>query len=893
MTPERLRQVEELFHAARERAPEYRAELLDAADPEVRREVESLLAQRLDPLLDRPIPGPMPETTGARVSAGARLGPYQIEEVIGAGGMGEVHRALDTRLGRRVAIKVSGHQFSDRFEREARAIAALNHPHICILHDIGPNYLVMELLEGETLAARLRKGKLSIEQSIQFGIQIADALAAAHAKGIIHRDLKPGNIMLTKSGAKVLDFGLAKSVGDETLSASRVVMGTPAYMAPEQREGKPCDARTDIHALGLVLREMAGGKLDQLPPLLAHVLERCLMVEPNDRWQTASDVRSELEWAGRKDETSAPQRRKRAWWAVPVAALLLSAVLASWAVSHWRQPVLPQEPMRLELAAPENGRFGAGLALSPDGRTLAYVATTGTKSTLWLRSLDGLANRMLAGTEGATEPFWSPDGKSLGFFVSDTLFRLDTSGGAPVAIGSSGRGSPRGGSWAPEGRILVAGAPSALYQVPASGGRPAPLTTLDSSRSEVLHQWPQALPGGRFLYWARSNIPENTGIYVASYGKPQERVRLLRTDSQAIYTKDRRGRVYLVWSRNETLVAQEFDLESLQLKGEARSVVEGVAPGVFGDLPVTASTNGVLVYRPTVARRDQLTWLDRGGIPLGTIGEPDNLRDIILSPDDKRVAISRPAAGGRFDLWLLDAVSPSGTASRFTAGEGNNVDPMWSPDNRSLVYTRVPDLLLRREANGAASEQVIARSFAHTTDWSQDGRYLVYYTDGRETQRDLFVLAIDSGNTQPYLRTPSNELNARFSRERSPRWVAYQSDYSGRYEIYVQAFPQPRGKFLISTGGGRLPMWNPAQSGSKGELFYLSPENKLMAASLNISGDVVQPSRPRELFALERAYPSYQVSSDGKRFLVNAPVKAATQLLTVIINWPELRATSP
>jgi eukaryotic-like serine/threonine-protein kinase len=440
-------------------------------------------------------------STEARLAVGAQVGPFRIEGLIGAGGMGEVYLAVDTRLNRKVAIKVSAEQFSGRFEREARAIAALNHPNICTLHDIGPNYLVMEFVEGETLAARLKRGALPRELVLRFGTAIAQALAAAHGKGIVHRDLKPGNIMIAKSGIKVLDFGLAKSGHDETVTASNAIIGTPAYMAPEQSEGRASDARTDIYALGLVLYEMAAGKrvsqgeplsADVLPLPLAQAIRSCLMKDPEQRWQSAADIAIALNWTLDEHPAKRPGQRWGAWWAAAITVLALILVLIG---TRFRQPPADAKFVQLQLNAPPGAEFGSAIqtAISPDGQTLAFVA--GSARRLWVRAFDSLVARELPGTDGAILPFWSPNGRSLGFFADAKLKRIDLAGERVVILADAPAG--RGGTWNADDIILFGAATNGpIWKVSALGGTPAPATTLDSSR-EASHRFPQFLPDGR------------------------------------------------------------------------------------------------------------------------------------------------------------------------------------------------------------------------------------------------------------------------------------------------------------------------------------------------------------------------------------------------------------
>jgi predicted Ser/Thr protein kinase len=833
---------------------------------------------------------------------------------LGEGGMGEVWKARDTRLDRTVALKVSKEQFTERFEREARAVAALNHPNICTLHDVGPNYLVMELIEGEPL-----RGPMPVEKAVAYAGQILDALDAAHRKGITHRDLKPANILVTKQGIKLLDFGLAKQAGppkasDATLTGQGQIVGTLRYMSPEQLQGKEADARSDLFSFGCVLYEMLTGKrafegesaaiaaiLEREPaPLtvaapLERVVRRSLATDPDQRFQTARDLKAALTWALEHPPASAAAKPGRRWWIA--AAALVIGVLLGWGVSRFRQPPAEARPYRLQIEPPEGSRFTfgntvGGIALSPDGRTAAYVTSGSGKSGLWVRPLDSAAARLIAGTEGAAFPFWSPDSKSVAFFSRGKLLRVDLAGGAPLAICDVA--VPRGGAWSGDGHILYGVLTGGLFQVPASGGTPAPLTTLNASRGESFHLWPQVLPGGRFLYLVQGEKPENTGIYAASFARPGERMRLLTTDTNALYAPGGDGRSYLLWLRGGTLVAQELDTGTLKLEGEPHPVADPVARSeILGKMNVAASASGLLLYSSSNTL-SQFTWLGRTGKPLGVVGELGEYGAFRVSLDGRRVvsSLDRP---GSTDLWLLEV--ERGVAGRFTSNSGLSTFPIWSPDGRTILYsTGAPRNLFRKDSSGAGNEQRFSRSpnnqFA--TDWSRDGRWVLYYEVTPGTQRDLWVLPVTpdgkpAPNSTPrsYLRTPYDERWGRFSPEAPPRWVAYQSDETGRWEVYIQAFPEPRGATRVSTGGGQFPQWG---AGAR-ELFYVSPDNKLMGVSLKPGADTVEPSAPREIFPLsviETGWSPYDTAPDGQRFLVRATPGHAAQPLTVIVNWPAL-----
>ncbi len=855
------------------------------------------------------------------LSSGAHLGPYEILSPIGAGGMGEVYRARDTRLGREVAIKVSAAQFSERFEREARAIAKLNHPHVCQLHDVGPDYLVMEYVEGAPL-----KGPLPVGKAVEYAGQILDALDAAHRKGITHRDLKPANILVTKSGIKLLDFGLAKQQDaplaesgatlTKALTGEGQIVGTLQYMSPEQLQGKEADARSDLFSFGCVLYEMLTGTwafqgesaasviaaiLEREPapmtaPLpLERILKRALAKDPDQRFQTACDLKAALTWALEQPSVSAaakPGRRSK----IAAAALMVGGLLGGWIVSRFLHPPAEARPYHLEIDPPEGSRFTfgsniGGLALSPDGRTAAYVTGGGGKNGLWLRPLDSAAARLIAGTEGAAYPFWSPDSKSVGFFAGSKLRRVDLAGGAPLAICDVA--VARGGAWSGDGRILYGVLADGLFQVPSFGGKPTPLTTLDASRGEGFHRWPQVLPGGRFSYSIQSEKPENTGIYAASFAKPGERLQLLTTDTNALYAPGGDGRSYLLWLRGGILVAQEFDAGTLKLEGEPHPVADPVAKiGILGQMNAAVSAGGLLLYSASNPL-SQFTWFDRSGKRLGETGEPGEYSTFRLSLDGRRIvtALDRP---GFTDIWLLEV--ERGVAGRLTSNPGFSTYPIWSPDGKTILFSSgAPRNLFGKESSGAGNEQRFSRSpnNQYATDWSRDGSWVLYWELNPNTQRNLWVLPATPGSKpapaatpKPYLRTPANEQWGRFSPD--ARWVAYQSDETGPWEVYIQAFPEPHGATRISTGGGKYPQWDTDARG----LFYISLDNKLMAVSLKMGADTVQPSAPVELFplpAVDDGWSPYDTTADGQRFLVRAtPEHGASQPLNVIVNWPAL-----
>jgi len=856
------------------------------------------------------------------LAPGTRLGPYEILAPIGAGGMGEVWKARDTRLDRVVAIKVSQERFSDRFEREARAVAALNHPHICTLHDVGPDYLVMEYVEGAPL-----KGPLPLDKAVECAGQILDALDAAHQKGIIHRDLKPSNILVTKQGIKLLDFGLAKQAAplkemDPTraLTDQGQIVGTLRYMSPEQLQGKEADARSDLFAFGCVLYEMLSGKrafdgsssasviaaiLEREPaPLtqspnnaarpLDRVLTRSMAKDPDQRFQTARDLKAALSWV--LDQPPVMAQPSRRMWLGLVAALTLGVIAGGLTVARLHQPQPEQGVLRLQINPPEGGQFAfgnsiGGVALSPDGRTAAFVATANGKTGLWVRPLEGTTARLIPGTDDASYPFWSPDGKSIAFFSPGKMQRVDLADGTPLVICDANRSW--GGAWTSDGQIIFGALGFALRQVSASGGTPSPFTTLDASRSEAAHVWPQALPKARFLFWVLSDKPENNGVYAASLASPNERVHLLTTDAKALYASGDDGKDYLVWQRAGKLVAQEFDTGALQLTGQVRILADRVAAS--GNGLMNAAVSGGLLLYSDVGTMSQFAWFNRAGRRLGVVGEPGEYMYVRVSPDGLRAVSIRAKPGGR-DLWLLDA--DRGVASRLTSTPGFKGFPVWSPDSRTILFgSGAPYNLFRKAVAGGGDEQRVIPSsyFQYPNDWSRDGRFLLYTEIGAGTGTDLWILPVSAdgkpapdAKPRPYLRTQFNERVGRFSPEPAPRWVAYESDESGRPEIYVDTFPEARNKVRISAGGGESPEWSPDGR----ELLYLSPDLKLMQVSLKRGSDSIEPSAPQELFALPIAndgYCPYEIAPDGQRFLVRAlPERQAGQPLTLIVNWPAL-----
>jgi Tol biopolymer transport system component len=869
------------------------------------------------------------------LSAGEKLGPYEILAPLGAGGMGEVYRAKDPRLNRDVAIKISAAHFSERFEREAKAIAALNHPNICQLYDVGPNYLVMEFIEGSPIAPAETPRKL-----LDLVVQIADGLAAAHAAGIVHRDLKPDNVLVTRDGrVKILDFGLSKispispSHADHTqtiaITNPGTVMGTVAYMSPEQARGSPdVGPQSDQFSFGLIVYELAAGKrafqrdsapetmtaimreeAEPLPPAtplpLRWIVERCLQKEPSDRYDSTRDLYRELRQSrdrlsGLTAATAAapappPKKQPKLMLALTAAAFLAAGLAIGWAVARLRQTTPQQNAVRLELSPPPGARFaldrtngGVSLALSPDGRSVAFSATVNGHTGLWIRPLDTAEARLLPGTDGASDPFWSPDGQSIGFFARGALLRTGLSGGVPVMLCDVPFGA-RGGAWTNDGRVIFGNASGGLRQVSATGGENTQFLHADLDKGVIVHFWPQMLPGNKILFFGGSGGVEQQGAYVVAADHPASPVHLFSSSTNAVFAQDPSGQGYLLHLRGATLLAQKFDPKSLKLSGELTPVADpvGALVGLF-QMSVTTSANGALIY-DSFGSASQLAWFDRAGKKLGDLGEPGIYRTFRVSPDGRRVVTTSDGAGHNGELQLLDV--DRGIFSRLTTQPG--LFPTWSPDGRAIVFSGgdARNLVWKSLATGVERPLTKSPHIQNMNDWSADGRTLLYYEITEDTQRDLWTLPIGPdgapGQPKPYLRTKYNELEARFSPGKDPRWIAYASDESGQLEVYVQSFPEPHGATRISTAGGEFPQWGSGGS----ELYYTSKENKLMVVKLKAGADTLDAAPPVEMFAFpatDAGFPSYDVTLDGERFLVRTAVGDGSQSLKTILNWPAL-----
>jgi serine/threonine protein kinase len=883
------------------------------------------------------------------IAAGDRVGPYEIVSLISRGGMGEVYRAVDTRLDRVVAIKllspsvVESVSRRDRFEREARAVSSLNHPHICALYDVGERddtpFLVMEHVEGETLADRLKRGALPTGDVLRYSIEIAGALEHAHNHGIIHRDLKPANVMLTHAGVKLLDFGVAKLKGHasigvgasavvpplETITEDGTVVGTLQYMAPEQLEARDSDTRTDIFAFGAVVSEMATGQRAfsgpnrasvmeailnhdpapcssvnrEAPAVLDEIVARCLAKSPDDRWQTASDLKHALaEIADASPPISGTASSGSAWRiprarvagaTIAVIAILTAIALA---VTYSRRLPADARALRFIVPPPENGNFSqssAFMAMSPDGQSLAFVASSREgRNTLWVRSLDALNARPLPGTDDAGQPFWSSDGRFLAFgrtSGADTLNTIDVVGGHPQGVAGT-RAAP--GAWNEDDVILFPGGrqQGGLYRVSASGGSPTPVTSLDTTRGEISHAWPQFLPDGRrFIFLARSTQPEHDGVVYAGSLDSRDRVRLVRADSQAVYAPQG----YLLYLRVNTLVAQPFDPTRLRVTGEPIPIAEQVerTVGTFRGA-FSISRTGVLAYRPI--GETGLAWYDRAGRQLQQIDPLGHYSNPALSPDEQRLAVGRlDFETGASDIWVMD-LARGGLASRVTFDAAAEEMPIWRPDGSRLVF-RTPTGLHERASSGSGNPELLLSTgpaIGYAQDWSHDGAALIYHRLGRETGLDIWMLPIVGSRTPvPLLHTPFQEGYARLSPD--GRWMAYVSDESGRFEVYVRAFPSGEGPRQISNSGGLEPAW----SGDGSELFYLAPDRKLMSVAVR-AGSTFDAEQPTRLFETRMSVVfnptytrnQYAVSRDGQRLLINQTIPAAPPSpITVVVNW--------
>lgn len=880
-----------------------------------------------------------------RLAPASRLGPYEILSPLGSGGMAEVYRARDTRLNRTVAIKVlrshlpENDELRQRFFREARAISSLNHPNVCALYDVGHSdgidFLVMEYLEGESLAERLTKGRLPLHQVLRYGIEISDALDRAHRQGIIHRDLKPGNIILTRSGVKLLDFGLAKmtpatadSSESNPVTREGVVFGTPLYMAPEQLESAEIDARADIFSLGIVLYEMAAGErpfarekrgvaaevlltdpgsIARIPvlslPALDQIVRMCLARDPEDRWQTARDVTLQLKAIaeGITLTSTAVTPTAAAGRHIPTGRLLAAAflvALASVAGGYLIHKPRDMPVLKLSILPPEKAALDLSgtIAVSPSGKIAAIAGKVEDGSdSIWIRPVDSLDAVPLSGTREGKQPFWSPNGNSLGFFAAGKLQRIGIAGGPPRQLAEASE--PFGGSWNQNGVILFSPtAASGIYRVSSEGGTASPVTTLDAERQETSHRWPYFLPDGRhFLYTVHSRQRENNGIFVGSIDTVGPGRLILSENSRVEYALPG----YLLFVRGQNLMAQPFDARTCATTGEAFPVAANVGYNAFtGNALFSASENKTLLYAGVDSANTQLFWVDRHGKRLGAIGPAADYHEPSFSPEQSKVVVTRvDQEAANNDLWIVDLAS--GSFSRFTFNPSNEFTSLWSPDGSRIVFSSNRGSsfgLYQKLSNGTGQDSSLlnAKDRISPDDFSPDGRYLLYEDVNPKTQTDLWFLPLfGTRRTIPFLQSNFNETHAQFSPD--GKWIAYTSDETGRAEVYMQNSPLTgngsarAGKWQISTDGGDQVWWRRDNK----ELYYLSPGRKVMSVEIQTEPNV-RIGAPVPLFDAHVAYNpltgdrnQYLVTADGQRFLLVASLgEDKARSITSVFNWP-------
>lgn len=872
---------------------------------------------------------------------GSQLGPYTIIAPIGAGGMGEVYRGTDTRLDRSVAIKVLPTSFAadgnrrQRLEREAKAISQLSHPHICTLHDIGReddvDFLVMEFIDGESLAARLEKGPLPVEETLKYAAQIADALAAAHRQGIVHRDLKPGNVMLTKGGVKLLDFGLAKITEPTTteakmtqglptlttpLTAEGAIIGTYHYMAPEQLEGEEADERSDIFAFGGVLYEMATGRRafngstpaslissilrDEpepistvqplTPPALDRVVQICLQKDPDDRWQSAADLANELRWvaeggsrAGVPAAVSKRRRGRERLWIGIAAACALAAITAG--AAWWQRAPEPPRLMRFQVQPPRELSIVGSPKISPDGNAIAFSGTGADGvARIWVRELDDIDARPLAGTEGAQyRPFWSPDSRYIGFIAGGKLKKVLVSGGGAQVVTDAPTGAD--GSWGAKDVILFDGQPTdPIRRVSAGSGLATPVVEPEVG-------WPEFLPDGEhFLYLAGTADGGFQDLMVGSLNTEESPLKLMTVESLAVYAPPG----HLIFVNNDSLYAQPFDAKKRALTGEPRQLAADLAASAIGLADFSASANGTLVYRSGAAERRRLVWVDRAGTEIADEGELAIYRSPAISPDGTRIAFTlTDPESGNDDVWVRDL--QRGVSTRLTFDAATDHNPVWSPDGSRIAFDShrgdgAPGVYLKSASGSGDSELLVESPEGDISphSWSSDGRWLLCNLRSPDTGWDLVAVEATGeqrGRVMPFVESSFFDLRPSISPD--GRWVVYESSESGRPEVYVKPFPGPGGKWQISAAGGSEPWWN----ANGKEIFYLSAASRVV--SVPVSADTEFSVGAAESLFEAQLVPittrnRWAAAPDGERFLMLRPEEASSlQPMTVVLNWQQ------
>jgi eukaryotic-like serine/threonine-protein kinase len=888
------------------------------------------------------------------LTSGTKLGPYEIQSPLGAGGMGEVYRARDTRLDRTVAIKILPPHLSEdaeaqqRFEREARTISSLNHPNICTLYDVGHqdgvHFLVMEYLEGETLADRLRKGPLPISQVLKYGVEICEGLEKAHRGGVVHRDLKPGNIMLTKSGAKLMDFGLAKTAavrvdssssltmtlstpaGSHPLTAVGTVMGTFQYMAPEQVEGKEADARSDVFALGGVLYELATGKrafegktaasamaavlerspeaisslLPMAPAGLDHVVQGCLAKDPDERWQSAGDIARELRWVasgGSEPGTSPPAPTERGWWNHVVwgaTVMLLLAALA-WSLLRGREP---ERTLRSFLTPPAQmsfdftGDFSGPPVLNNDGTAVAFCARNQKeRDSIWVQSLNELAPRKLEGTEGASFPFWSADGKFLGFFADEHLKKIPVAGGPVTVLADTP--NPRGGTWNKDNVIIYdPDYRDTLWKISAAGGTPARLTKFEGGHTT--HRWPQSLPDGKhFLFFATSHTGDTEhGVYYGSLEDGSYK-RVLESDSGAQYASG-----YVLYHLQSQLLAQKFDPAAGTISGDPVTLANLVEQDTgTWHTSFSASQNGMLVYEPgSKTLGSDLLWMDRTGKDLGKVAERSFYKGAgRISPDGKKLAVAMGEP--QSDIWVLDLVR--GSRTQLTFGGAQHIEPSWSADGQRVIFVRqVGTTMMQgtsicsRLASGGGQEEILVASSPSiaatllSPQLSPDGHYLVHTEQAGPSISGIWALPL-TGEKKPFVVVQPQSAQGRIVQYRlSPdgKWLAYSATESGREEVYVTQFPSGQGRWRVSQNGGTFPTWR----GDSKEIWYFGWDSTLHTAAVSAKGNEIELAPVQTMFAMSYVTAvgnAYDVSPDGKRVIVSTFPENISTPMVLVTNW--------